>query len=185
MGIDLDAAEDVTSLGIPCRCRPKWKRRPAADADTGDARGPSSYDRGRFTGKLSQPNRKWRSGQCTERSNCDSQPIRRFPPFEVTHFGEKPQSCVASRPGERCSRVRDGMAQQATLCSISRLRGRCSRSRSLRENSIDPVYATRVIRDNPTRFLRQETLESQTTRPFFTRINHVTRGFRPNFTAAV
>ena len=72
------------------------------------------------------------------------------------------------------------MAQQATLCSNSRLGWRCSRSRSLRENSIDPVYATRVIRDNPSRFLRLETLESQTTRPFFTRIDHVTRGFRPN-----
>ena len=70
------------------------------------------------------------------------------------------------------------MAQQSTLCSISRLRGRWSRSRSLRENSIDPVYATRVIRDNPTRFLRQETLESQTTRPFFTQSGDEARGFR-------
>ena len=96
----------------------------------------------------------------------------------MTHLGEDSQSCVASRPGERWSRVRDGMAQQATLCSISRLMGRWSRSRSLRENSIDPVYATRVIRDNPTRFLRLETLESQTTRPFFTQSCDEARGFR-------
>ena len=73
------------------------------------------------------------------------------------------------------------MAQQATLCSISRLGGRWSRSRSLRENSIDPVYATRVIRDNPTRFLRQETLESQTTRLFFTRIDHVDKRFSTRY----
>ena len=70
------------------------------------------------------------------------------------------------------------MAQQATLCSNSRLGRRWSRSRLLGENSIDPVYATRVIRDNPSRFLRLETLESQTTRPFFTQSGDEARGFR-------
>ena len=57
--------------------------------------------------------------------------------------------------------------------------GRWSRSRSLRENSIDPVYATRVIRDNPSRFLRLETLESQTTLPFLPGGCRVAREFRP------
>ena len=56
-----DAAGDVACGGIPRRCRPKWKRRHSADAETGDVRGPRNYDLRRFTGKLNQPNREWRS----------------------------------------------------------------------------------------------------------------------------
>ena len=37
--------------------RPKWKRRPAAEAETGDVRRPRSYDLRRITGKLNQPRR--------------------------------------------------------------------------------------------------------------------------------
>ena len=33
-------------------CRPKWKHRPAASAETGDARGPRSYDLSRFDGQV-------------------------------------------------------------------------------------------------------------------------------------
>ena len=86
--------------------------------------------------------------------------------------------CSIPRLEWRWSRVRDGMAQQVTHCSISSLGRQWSRSRSLRENSIDPVYATRVIRDNPTRFLRSETLESQTTLPFLSPNRHGARDFR-------
>ena len=61
-GVESDSAEDVTCVGIPRRCRPKWKRRPAADAETGDVRGSRSYALRRFTGKLNQPKHEWRSG---------------------------------------------------------------------------------------------------------------------------
>ena len=62
MGIDLDAAEDNPREGMSRHCCPKWKRWPAADAETGDVRRPRSYDPSRFTGKLNQPNCEVRSG---------------------------------------------------------------------------------------------------------------------------
>ena len=92
MGIDLDAAEDNPREGMSRHCRPKWERRPAADTETGDVRGPSSYDLRRFTGKLNQPNCEVRSGRCMERSNYDSQHVRRFPLFEVVRLRQDSQS---------------------------------------------------------------------------------------------
>ncbi len=71
------------------------------------------------------------------------------------------------------------MAQQSTHCSNSRLGRRNSLSRSLGENSNDPVYATKVIRDNPAKFLRLETLESQTTRPFLSSMRLEAKVFDP------
>ena len=51
-GDSADADEDVIQVETRRHCHPKWKRRPAADAETGDAIGPSSYDRGRFRGQV-------------------------------------------------------------------------------------------------------------------------------------
>ena len=39
-------------MGLLRCCRPKWKRRPAADAETGDVRRPRSYDLSRFDGQV-------------------------------------------------------------------------------------------------------------------------------------
>ena len=91
-GVGSDAAEDVTSLGIPCRCRPKWKRQHSADTETGDVGRPRSYDLRCFTGKLNQPNCEVRSGQCMKRSDCESQPVRVFPLFEVARLREDSQA---------------------------------------------------------------------------------------------
>ena len=48
-----------------CRCRPKWKRRPRLlpqASDVSEARLATIHVA--FAGKLNQPRRPWRSGQC-------------------------------------------------------------------------------------------------------------------------
>ena len=47
-----DATADGARGDTRRHCRPKWKHRPTAHAETGDARGPPSYDRGRFRGQV-------------------------------------------------------------------------------------------------------------------------------------
>ncbi len=88
MGIESDAALSESAND----CRPNWKCQPPAQTETDDVRGPRSYDLLRFTDKLNQPNRELRSGRCIARSDCESQPVRVFPLFEVTQLRENSQS---------------------------------------------------------------------------------------------
>ena len=148
-------------------CRPKWKRRPAADTETGEMRRPRSYDLSRFTGKLNQPKRKWRSGRCIKRSDCESQPVRKVPLFEVAQLGDGPSCPVPSlAPGsDDPVFVMEMRRNSVSFPSLATGGDGPDFGCAERIQSI-PVGATQVVRDNPSRFLRFETLESQTTRPF-------------------
>lgn len=50
-----------SQVGTCPSCRPKWKRRPAADAEIGDVRDLRGYDSVVFTGELNQPIRTLRA----------------------------------------------------------------------------------------------------------------------------
>ena len=64
-GDSADAGEHVTPVGTRFLCRPKWKRRPAATAETGDmGKARLATIHVAFAGKSNQPRRAGRFDRC-------------------------------------------------------------------------------------------------------------------------
>ncbi len=97
----MDAAADVIQVETRGYCRPKWKRRPAADAETGDVgEARLATTDVVLTGKSNQPNREGVPADASE-NRPHSATCPRVPLFEVARLREDSQPCSVSRPGER------------------------------------------------------------------------------------
>ena len=76
------------------RSRPKWKHRPAASAETGDVRGPPSYDLRRFHGQVESA-----EAQVAFRLVCETVRPLSQPTCAIPLFGSRCDGETRSRPG--------------------------------------------------------------------------------------
>ena len=132
-------------------------------------RRPHSYDLTRFDGQLESAEARSgvpadaSSGQTASRNLSAEVPL-----FEVAQLGDGPSlSCATSlAPGsDDPVFVMEMRRNSVSFPSLATGGDGPDFGCAERIQSI-PVGATQVVRDNPSRFLRFETLESQTTRPF-------------------